>query len=1023
MANKDKIDRLQKLLRELFQYENNDLDFGIYKILNVKKKEISEFIDMELFDIIKQNIKNVEDNLELKEEVDNLKTELENLYEENIETIKTKFADKSKVKEYLDKLKELKTADGENDLEEEIYDDIYNFFSRYYDKGDFISKRRYSKDSKYAIPYNGEEVHLHWANSDQYYIKTSEEFKNYTSNKIDEVIIKFEIIDADVELNNIKDNEKKFFIYYDSNYDSSKKELVVQFEWRGLTTEEENLVKEFGKKLDNDTLRTYNLSKIDDKLGVLKPQQLNKKHILSDGNESEKSEIEWHLNKYTTKNSTDYFIHKDLKKFLSQELDFYIKNELLYIDEIDSRTDLEINLKRIRVFKEIAKKIIEFLSQIENFQKKIWEKKKFVINTDYCITLDWIKPEYYIEILSNDKQLEEWKNLFDFDINEKLKTISKTLTSHGKSDDEKKIDMLKQNPTLSIDTKFFDSNFKYKILSEIEDLDENTNGILINSENYQALNLLLNKYKEKVKCCYIDPPYNTDAVPIIYKNNYKHSSWNSLMYDRLLLSNSIISKNGFMNITIDYAEILNLGKISDQIFGEDNRLGFISILHNPEGRQNARYYTVTDEYMLTYRLSESSNFNSVYIQENFKDSKNIDDVYNHTDEKGKYKEEDFIRLGGGNDSLRINKPNGWYPIYVSPDLKELSLNKEQGYFEIFPITDSGQERTWKIVKDSFNKKYQSGDLYSIKENNKIKIKEKYRIDKGSPITTCWINKKYNSKKGGTDVLNSLSFNQKFSFPKSVYAVKDVLSIMSKTNELILDYFAGSGTTGHATLKLNKEDQGNRKFILVEMGHHFNNVLKPRIQKVIFSDNWKAGKPQDNDGSKKQIIKYHSLEQYEDSLNNIPEDLKQPNLVAQSTKDYKLKYMLEFESRDSNVFLNIESLENPFNYKLKVEKNNESQEQNIDLVETFNYLAGIFVKSIQKLSNNKKEYVVVKGKRDGKDIIVIWRNTADNFDPIKDKEFIVNEILKEEYDEILVNGNSLVPEAKSLDVIFKENMFN
>ena len=166
MADDEKINRLKLLLKIIFQFENNDLDFGIYRILNIKRKEIAEFIDKELFDIVKEKIKTVEDNSELKKELESLKGDIEKNFGCNIEEAKEKYSETPKLKDYLEKEKELQTSEDENTIEEEIYDHIINFFSRYYDKGDFISKRRYSKDNKYAIPYNGEEVYLYWANND-----------------------------------------------------------------------------------------------------------------------------------------------------------------------------------------------------------------------------------------------------------------------------------------------------------------------------------------------------------------------------------------------------------------------------------------------------------------------------------------------------------------------------------------------------------------------------------------------------------------------------------------------------------------------------------------------------------------------------------------------------------------------------------------------------------------------------------------------------------------------------------------
>ncbi|WP_048815413.1 hypothetical protein [Methanosalsum zhilinae] len=266
-----------------------------------------------------------------------LEGEIESDFGCNIENAKEKYAETPKVKNYLDLENQVKTVEKENDIEEEIYDDIINFFSRYYDNGDFISKRRYSKDSKYAIPYNGEEVYLYWANNDQYYIKTGENFNHY-SFKTGSISADFKINNEDIELqkNNIKDEKKKFFIFKDVDYDTRKNHLVVDFGYRGLTVEEEKLVCDTtGKnKLGKDEINQYNLAKINEHIAIYGLSDLNKKHIKIDGNKSDKSELEWHLNKYTTKNTSDYFTHKNLKKFLSQELDFYIKNEILGSVEI-----------------------------------------------------------------------------------------------------------------------------------------------------------------------------------------------------------------------------------------------------------------------------------------------------------------------------------------------------------------------------------------------------------------------------------------------------------------------------------------------------------------------------------------------------------------------------------------------------------------------------------------------------------------------------------------------------------------
>jgi len=541
MTDQELTDKLKQMLKELFQFENNDLDFGIYRIINIKKKEISEFIEKELFESVKKEIRTVKDMQNNRKELEDLQTEIEDLFGISIKSAKEKYVETPKIKEFIEKENEIKKEDTETESEEEIYNNIINFFSRYYDNGDFISKRRYSKSNKYLIPYNGEEVYLYWANNDQYYIKTTETFKNY-SFKTGNWKINFEIIDEDVEFekNNIKESQNKYFIF-NSIEPQSKDIINIHFGYRGLSSEEEELIKkDVGKKsINKDYVNLYNLNQIKKTVEIASIEELRKKHQKLNGDLSDKSELEWHLNIYTKKNTTDYFIHKNLKKFLSQELDFYIKNELFQIDNLNSFEDLNFNLHKIRTLKIITMKIIEFLFQIENFQKKLWEKKKFIISTDYCITLDYINEKYFPEIIKNKQQLLEWEELFKFDIQKELKKNKGKIDTVSISEEEKLVNILRSNLNLVIDTKFYNIDFKYKILSEIKNLDNNTTGILFNSENFQALNLLLKKYSEKVKCCYIDPPYNTGNDGFLYKDHYQTSSWLSSIQDRLTIAKDL----------------------------------------------------------------------------------------------------------------------------------------------------------------------------------------------------------------------------------------------------------------------------------------------------------------------------------------------------------------------------------------------------------------------------------------------------------------------------------------------------
>ena len=582
MVQDEKFNKVRELLRKIFQFEDSDLDFGIYRIMNLKKKEIEKFIDKDLKEEIEKEFSNLISSKEanLGDERDKLKDQIKNTFGDDINSIveNPQFKEIPLIKRFLEIEAQLKQEVEIESKEDQIYDSILSFFSRYYDEGDFISKRRYSNNEKYAIPYNGEEVYLHWANNDQYYVKTSEDF-NFYKFKAGSVNTEFKISAEEVETskNNNKSSGNRYFVINSENTTIEENNLELFFGFRELTAEEEINLRAFifsdieeekrkSKKLTQELINKYNISEIHKFTKLRGLNQLDQKEEKST---SGKTILEYHLSKYTKKNTSDYFIHKDLGKFLSRELDFYIKNEMFRIDDVlNNESGLKLDLNKISVFKSISLKIIDFLSQIENFQKKLFEKKKFVVENEYCLTIDNLDEKYYSKILENKDQLEEWVKL---GFVEKVEKVN--------------LEFLKNNPTLVLDTKFFGEDFKYEVLSSIEDLEEKTNGLLINSENFQALNSLINKFKEKIRCCYIDPPYNTGSDGFLYKDGFNHSSWLSMMETRLVIAKELLSENGLIFISIDDNEFFNLKILLDKIFGNENLVQVVEVKSN-EGAAN-----------------------------------------------------------------------------------------------------------------------------------------------------------------------------------------------------------------------------------------------------------------------------------------------------------------------------------------------------------------------------------------------------------------------------------------------------
>ena len=418
-------------------------------------------------------------------------------------------------------------------------------------------------------------------------------------------------------------------------------------------------------------------------------------------------------------------------------------------------------------------------------------------------------------------------------------------------------------------------------------LDDN---LIIKGNNLIALHSLEKQFAKKVKLIYIDPPYNTggNANIFTYNNTFNHSTWLTFMENRLEIGKQLLRDDGFIAIAIDHYELFYLGTLADEIFGRDNRLGIITVVHKPDGRQFAKFFGASTEYMFIYaKNQEQAKFNKTIIEDNYLKT------FNLKDEKGKYKLENFIMLSNGEKNLRINKPKGYYPIYVSSDLKHITLEKKIGYYEVYPVIESGQERTWKTYQDTFKKKLIE-NAYIAKKNKSggIEILEKYRINKGQTFKTHWVEKKYNATTYGTRLLEKIIGRKSVSFPKSLYTVLDTLKITTNKDDIILDFFAGSGTTGHAVLALNKEDGGNRKFILVEQLDKHIEVCKERIQKVLQQENI-------NDS-----FIYFELAQHTDTYKKKIENSDNDSafeMWQELKKKPHVSYRVDFQKRNSEEF--------------------------------------------------------------------------------------------------------------------------
>lgn len=981
--------KLMNILREMFQFDQADLDFGIYRIMRMKRDEINRFIEDELPAQITEGLRELSE-LDIAAEVAAIDKQIADTKAAPLsEAIKT-----AAIAELEEKKKSLAASNDITAVEADVYNHLTNFFSRYYDDGDFISQRRY-KDGVYAIPYEGEEVKLHWANADQYYVKTSEYFKDYTFKTMYGETVHFKLIEAETEMDNNKAKEKRFFqLYTEKPFEVIDGELFIYVEYKA-------------SEYSGKTAQARHITDIVEAFAAVQtqPEYLPFTAIMTVTDN--KTLLERHLNRYTARNTYDYFIHKDLGKFLRRELDFYIKNEVIYLDDIDEQDEAKTKeyLTKAKVIRKIARKIITFLAQIEDFQKKLYLKKKFVVETNYCITLDRVPDSMYPEIAANDAQREEWVRLFAIDVIEAKDGDLVNAATVGYSA-PLTVEFLKQNPYLVLDTVFFSNEFKERLVASIDNLDEKLDGLLIHSENFQALEFLKVKYRGRISGLYADPPYNTNATEILYKNGYKDSSWISMIVDRIKLANNLLSARGIACYTIDDLELKNLSFVLDETYGKDNHLANVLIRNNPSGRSTVKGFSINHEYALFYAVSDSA------ILGRMPHSDEQIQRYSLSDDNGNFEWENFRK--NGTDSNRADRPKQYYPIVINKVTKKLRIpnlmwnENTLSYDMIDTVSDDetivlpcngsiekvwkfGVERTRTIPDELLVKETSSG--YEI-------YRKKYLNDEGSLPRTWWDKASYSARDNGTRALTDLfGSNRGFDFPKAPEAVEDCIRVLNiHNNDIVIDFFAGSGTTAHAVINLNREDCGSRKYILVEMGEYFDTVTKPRIQKVIYSmdtDNqkgWKDGKPVSRKGSS-HAFKYLRLESYEDTLNSIVLNGGNYDLLGAAREDYILSYMLNTESAGSASLLNVEKLDKPFSYKMLITRNLESKERNIDLVETFNYLIGLTVTKSHALvtydadftpgvygavtaslkSGNTYKFKTIEGTTpNGDKTLVIWR---------------------------------------------------
>lgn len=786
---------------------------------------------------------------------------------------------------------------------EELFDKLHSFFSRYFtESGSIYFNSTPFHNNIYEKVYTDEkDVILFWKTQMLYYVKTDRIFR---SMPVEFDSLKFYFDASQIE--NKKANEKRA-LYFEIKPVREDKMITfsVKYSERGTKTKSDEILKDLKKK---------NI-KITEEL------------------------LEKAFRIFEKQSEVDFFINKNANAFLQEQ--FKLWSYQYFWEGAKEWSGDRVN--QLQILKSIAFKVIDFISQFEDELVKVWNKPKFARKSNYVITLDRITDKKIVEkILKHTgfkDQIKEWQELGIVDGKFKVKDIEDKKYEH-----------------LPIDTKYF-KDLELVILSLFDDLDNQLDGWLIKSENYQALNTLSPKLSGKVQTIYIDPPFNTNSSPIIYINNYKDSSWLSMIENRLRISKELLKNDGINITAIDDIELRYLTDLQDNVFEKENYVTTIATECNPQGR-------------VANKVSQTSEYHIIHA----KDISNIDKLYI---KKLEAKKPSSLKRTGTN-SRREERPNRYYPILLKEnkvfmithdEYKKIynsttkvfddeyvnSLEKKYkklGYKFILPIGENGGKLVWQRI---FERVSDEKDTYIVRDESIFTPAFDIEIPK-----TLWKNPFYSNPEYGSEYLTNMLGHSEFETPKSYHTIMQFLS-MTGEGGICLDYFGGSGTTAQAVIELNKlcDDENKKKYIVIEMGNHFESVILPRIKKLCLSNKWKAGKPINNDGTA-QFFKYYELEQYEDALKNCKYGAG--DLFSKtSDKAYQDYVFMKDEKMLSALEIDYK------NKKVKVDLNKLYSD--IDIAETLSNLTGKWIKAIKdgeveftdgsKINTKELDYKLIK----------------------------------------------------------------
>lgn len=926
-------DKFLSLLREdILQLDLAALDFGIYRILNHRRREIDAFLEGEL-------------------------------------PVRIDAA-----------LRSLPSAAGE-DEQGRIFHHLYTFFSRYYDDGDFVTRPRRGRNAAYSVPYNGQDVHFWWATKGSHYVKSGERFSRYVWHDGPRRL-RIDVAAADMEKDNVK-GAKRY--YLPERIEERDGELCLHLVFRPLDQDE-------ARRFENKPKSATDADD-EDEAGAVEGRSTQERILNAwfEGGGPRKAKIpagvdqallRKHLNRYVAGQSSDFFVHPQLGEFLTGELDHYLKSEFL---EIWDRADGEALARergKFAIVRDLGRQLIAFLAAIEDVQAQLFEKRKFVLESDWLARVSALPQGEAAQALidqacSNAGQVNEWLAWLG---QEPLK--GRAVASPAKRGAE----LLAAYPHLCIHTRHFDAGFKHRLLALFEDIEAVTGGVLVHAENYAALRTLEYAYRQRVKCIYIDPPYNTGKDDFLYNDAIgQHGTWASMMHGRMMAARGLLRSNGALFSSIDQNERDRLDQVLGETLGLENRLGEI-VWHNVTDN-NPTQIATEHEYVACYgasaesraqpwksSLSDAKDLLVRVGDELAKVNEDIEELRNayrewYRDNKpalGELADYKFIDSEGiycGSRSVHNPGKEGYRYDVIHPRTRKPCKQPLMGYrFPEETMLDL-------LAKDRI--------LFGEDENKIIELKVYAREfeDKRASVLTL------DGRAGANELRALFVGGLPFKNPKPTGLVEELVPFLASGSDAVADFFGGSGTTAHAVINLNRDDGGSRRFVLVEQGEYFDTVLLPRIAKVIACPEWKDGQPKAGvamSGDEEHwsvrspaLVNVLRLERYEDSLDALELPSEQAARRAGQLSfagDSLLRYVHEAAAGKASVTLNHHQLARPFALQIPQTCNGTPVLAEVDLASTALLLLGLHpvrLREVVRQHDLAKRYLFIEARPNGK----------------------------------------------------------